>query len=114
MSVGLIEAGGCEEMKMRYAMLGLLGLVSAGAVMTAGTRPAAAFDFPYCLQGNEIGMPGECTYPSYEACEMAASGRGLYCNINPRVAFLPPPPPQAYEPAPEPRRHGRRYQNHGY
>lgn len=98
---------------MRYAMLGLFGLVSAGAVMTVGARPAAAFDYPYCLQGNEIGIPGECTYPSYEACEFAASGRGLYCNINPRVAFLPPPP-EVYEPAPAPRRHGRRHQNPSY
>jgi hypothetical protein len=102
-------------MKMRYAMLGLLGLVSAGAVMTAGTRPAAAFDYPYCLQGNEFGIPGECSYPSYEACQEAASGRGLYCNINPRVAFLRPAPPDL-DPVPAPYHHHRRHhhRNPGY
>jgi hypothetical protein len=95
-------------MKMRYAMLGLLGLMSAGAVMTTSATPAAAFDFPYCLQGRDWGIPGECSYSSYEACEASASGRGLYCNVNPRVAFLPPP-------SAEPRRHhGRRYREDNY
>ena len=98
---------------MRYAVLGLLGLVSAGAMTTAGVRPAAAFDYPYCLQGNEVGIPGECSYPSYEACETAASGRGLYCGINPRVAFLRPAP-AALDPVPGPRHHGRHYQNPSY
>jgi Protein of unknown function (DUF3551) len=92
---------------MRFAMLGLLGLMSAGAVMTAGASPAAAFDYPYCLQGQEWGMPGECSYPSYEACQAAASGRGLSCNINPRVAFQQPPQP-------DPRRYGRRHPDYNY
>jgi hypothetical protein len=88
-------------MNMRHAMLALFGLLSAGAVTVAGTGSAAAHDYPFCLQGQEIGIPGDCSYPSYEACLAAASGRGLYCNINPRVAFQAPQP--------EPRRHGRRY-----
>ncbi|MEO6843383.1 MAG: DUF3551 domain-containing protein [Bradyrhizobium sp.] len=88
-------------MKMRHAMLALFGLLSACAVTMAGTGSAAAFDYPYCLQGQELGVPGDCRYPSYEACMAAASGRGLYCNINPRVAFEPPQP--------EPRRRGQRY-----
>lgn len=86
---------------MRHAMLALFGLLSASAVTIAGTGSAAAFDYPYCVQGKEVGVPGDCSFPSYESCMAAASGRGVYCNINPRVAFRQPPPP--------PLRHGRRY-----
>jgi hypothetical protein len=89
------------KMNMRHVMLGLFGLLSAGAVTMAGTGSAAAFDYPFCIQGGEVGIPGDCSYPSYEVCSAAASGRGLYCSINPRVGFRQPPP--------EPRRHGRRY-----
>jgi hypothetical protein len=92
-------------MNMRHVMLGLFGLLSAGAVTMAGTGSAAAFDYPFCIQGAELGIPGDCSYPSYEACLAAASGRNLYCNINPRVAFRAPPPDQQ----PEPRHRGRRY-----
>lgn len=72
---------------MRKAVLAVMTLLAAGAVSLAGSAPAAAFDYPYCLQGRGVGIPGDCSYPSYEACMAAASGRALYCNINPRVAF---------------------------
>jgi hypothetical protein len=72
---------------MRNAMLAAAVLVSAGAATMAGSTPAAAFDYPYCLQGRGVGIPGECSYRSYAECMASASGRGLYCNINPRVAF---------------------------
>jgi hypothetical protein len=79
---------------MRSTMLMGLGLLSAAMAMTAGAGPAAAFDYPYCIQGGEWGVPGDCSYPSYEACLASASGRNVYCNINPRVAFRQPPPPR--------------------
>ncbi|HEY0850507.1 MAG TPA: DUF3551 domain-containing protein [Bradyrhizobium sp.] len=72
---------------MRKTVLAVMTLLAAGAVSLAGSAPAAAFDYPYCLQGRGVGIPGDCSYPSYEACMAAASGRALYCNINPRVAF---------------------------
>jgi hypothetical protein len=72
---------------MRHAMLAILTLLAAGAAMTAGSGPAAAFDFPYCIQGRGWGVPGDCSYRSYAECMTTASGRGVYCNINPRVAF---------------------------
>lgn len=66
--------------------LSCLALAAAGAfLMTAA--PAAAFDYPYCLQGRQTGVPGECSYASYRQCQAAASGRDAFCNINPRVAF---------------------------
>jgi Protein of unknown function (DUF3551) len=72
---------------MRKTMLGLMTVLAAGAASVAGPAPAAAYDYPYCLQGRGIGIPGECAYRSYAECMASASGRALYCNINPRVAF---------------------------
>jgi C4-dicarboxylate transporter len=52
---------------MRNAMLATLALLAAAAATVAGSGPAAAIDYPYCI-------------PS-------ASGRRVYCNVNPRAAF---------------------------
>ncbi len=72
---------------MRNAILAILSLSAALAATFAGASPAAAHDYPYCLQGCGIGIPGECAYSSYAQCMASASGRALYCDINPRVAF---------------------------
>ena len=72
---------------MRKTMLAMMTVLAAGVASTTGSTPAAAYDYPYCLQGRGVGVPGDCSYPSYAACMASASGRGLYCNINPRVAF---------------------------
>jgi aspartate/methionine/tyrosine aminotransferase len=89
-------------------MLMGLGLLSAAVTMTAGAGPAAAFDYPYCIQGGEVGVPGDCSYPSYEACLASASGRNVYCNINPRVAFQRQQPPLRHGRQPYPDYDGRR------
>jgi hypothetical protein len=86
-------------MIMRKAMLALLVWSAAGAATVAGSGPAAAFDYPYCLQGRGVGVPGDCSYQSYAQCMASASGRAVYCNINPRVAFGE-------------QRHGRPYRNY--
>ena len=72
---------------MRNAMLAMLALSAAAVGTVAGSSPAAAYDYPYCLQGRTVGIPGDCSYSSYRQCMASASGRGLYCNINPRVAY---------------------------
>ncbi len=72
---------------MRNAMLAILTLSAALAATLAGPSPAAAYDYPYCLQGRGVGSPGDCAYSSYAQCMVSASGRALYCNINPRVAY---------------------------
>ena len=72
---------------MRNAMLAMVALMSAGAATIVGPTPAAAIDYPYCIQGGGWGVPGDCSYRSYAECMASASGRALYCNINPRVAF---------------------------
>jgi hypothetical protein len=46
---------------------------------------AAAYD--YCRQGRGIGIPGECADSNYAQCMASASGRGLYCNVNPCFAY---------------------------
>jgi hypothetical protein len=72
---------------MRNAMLVMMALLAAGAATLAGPTPAAAIDYPYCLQGGGWGIPGDCAYRSYAECQASLSGRYGYCNINPRVAF---------------------------
>ena len=72
---------------MRNAMLAMMALFAAGTASVAGSSPAAAYDYPFCAQGRGVGIPGDCSYTSYAQCMASASGRGLYCNINPRAAF---------------------------
>ena len=72
---------------MRNAVFAILALSAAAAATVAGSSPAAAYDYPYCLQGRGIGIPGDCSYATYGQCMASASGRALYCDINPRVAF---------------------------
>ena len=84
---------------MRNAMFATLTLSAVLAATLAGPSPAAAYDYPYCLQGRGIGIPGECAYSSYAQCMASASGRALYCNVNPRVAFRQQPRrARAYDP----------------
>ena len=84
---------------MRNAMLAILALLAAGAATLAGSTPAAAIDYPWCIQGGGWGVPGDCSYRSYAECMATASGRWVYCNVNPRVAF-------------ERQRRGRLYRNY--
>ncbi len=72
---------------MRNSILAILALTAATAATVAGSSPAAAYDYPYCVQGRGIGIPGDCSYNTYAQCMASASGRGLYCNVNPRAAF---------------------------
>ncbi len=75
--------------------------VMAGAATFAGSAPAAA-DYPWCAQGRGVGIPGDCSYQTYAQCMASASGRALYCNINPRAAYGQQQPP----------RRGRHYRNY--
>jgi hypothetical protein len=71
---------------MRKTILTVSALAAAIVAM-ATSGPAAAFDYPWCAQGRGVGIPGDCSYRTYGQCMASASGRNLYCNINPRVAF---------------------------
>jgi hypothetical protein len=85
---------------MRNAMLAVLALTAAGAGTMAGSAPAVAYDYPWCIQGRGWGIPGDCSYQTYAQCAASASGRDVYCNVNPRVAFGQLP------------RRGRHYRNY--
>ncbi len=72
---------------MRNAKLAMLVILAAGAAAVASPRPAAAYDSPWCITGGGWGYPGECYYQTYAQCLASASGRRVWCNVNPRVAF---------------------------
>jgi hypothetical protein len=67
--------------------LAAITLTAAGVTSLAVSTPAAAQDYAYCLQSQDTGIPGDCSYSSYGQCMVSASGRGATCSINPRVAF---------------------------
>ena len=72
---------------MRKTILTMAALSAAAIITTVTTGPAAAYDYPWCAQGRGVGVPGDCSYQTYGQCMASASGRNLYCNVNPRVAF---------------------------
>jgi hypothetical protein len=81
---------------MRKLVLAMMAVTAGYVAALATSAPAAAYDYPWCLQGRNEGIPGDCAYQTYAQCEASASGRFAYCNINPRVAFgrLPPRRPR--------------------
>jgi hypothetical protein len=76
--------------------LAVTALTAASIASLATSSAASAHDYPYCLQGRDTGIPGDCSYSSYAQCMASASGRNAYCNINPRAAFGARPYPRAY------------------
>jgi hypothetical protein len=65
----------------------IIAALAASTILAGGVSPAAAHDYPYCLQGRTWGYPGNCEFTSYQQCLASASGTDAYCGINPRVAF---------------------------
>jgi uncharacterized protein DUF3551 len=78
---------------MRRLLLAAMAVAAAGVAGVATSIPAAAQPDAWCIQGRDQGIPGDCSYASYEQCMATASGRDAYCNVNPRVAFGRPLPP---------------------
>jgi hypothetical protein len=72
---------------MRKLVIAMMALTAAGAATLPTTAPAAAYDYPWCVQGKGVGIPGDCSYRTYAQCMASASGRYVSCNVNPRVAF---------------------------
>jgi len=62
-------------------------MLATGFATFASSVPARAYDYPWCTQGRSVGYPGDCSYQSYAQCMASASGRNLYCGINPRAAY---------------------------
>ena len=59
----------------------LVALVSA----TVLAVPATAGK--YCVQGPNMGYPGDCSYSTFAQCQASASGTIDGCGINPRYAY---------------------------
>jgi len=55
--------------------------------LPASAQPSNPYDYPYCIQGGDYGLPGLCRFTSYLQCSAEASGRLAYCGPNPRFAF---------------------------
>ena len=72
---------------MRKLMMMAMASLVFGIAMTAGAAPAAAREYPWCIQGGGWGYPGECNYATYQQCQAAASGRYVACGVNPVFAF---------------------------
>jgi len=72
---------------MRRMMVTAAALVGAAMASVAGAAPAAAYDYPWCVQGRGVGYPGECSYQTFRQCQASASGRNVSCGVNPVVAF---------------------------
>ena len=72
---------------MRQLILAMMAVTAAGAATLATSAPAAAYDYPWCVQGRGVGYPGDCSYTSRAQCMASASGRLASCGVNPRVAF---------------------------
>ena len=81
---------------MRTAVLALaaIGLFSALDVTAADAR-----GYPYCMR-TRYGTD-DCSYPTYQACALSASGLGATCFANPAMAYGRRPPP-AYVDGPVP------------
>jgi hypothetical protein len=66
-------------------------IAAAAAASLAGfavsSSPAAAWDYPYCLRGDQSGYPGSCNFVSYGQCQATASGTNSYCDVNPSFAY---------------------------
>jgi hypothetical protein len=110
-----IPRRGAKETNMRKLILALAAVVAAGAATLVTSAPAAAG--AYCLQGRDMGFPGDCSYATYGQCMASASGRGASCNISPGAAYSQGYGYQGYgyqDQPPPPRRGRRAYQGDYY
>lgn len=61
----------------------LLALATSVTIFATGVTGLAAGDHRYCLQGEEFGGAGDCSFTSYQQCQATASGRTASCGANP-------------------------------
>ena len=57
------------------------------ALVTATVFAVPATAGKYCVQGPNIGYPGDCSYSTYAQCQASASGTIDGCGITPRYAY---------------------------
>ena len=73
---------------MRKLIAAIIIFAAAGiATLATSTPAAAAHDYPWCVQGWGVDIPGDCSYRTYAQCMASASGRNAWCAENPRAAL---------------------------
>ena len=71
---------------MRKFIAAIIIFAAAGiATLATSTPAAAAHDYPWCVQGWGVDIPGDCSYQTYAQCMASASGRNAWCAENPRA-----------------------------
>jgi hypothetical protein len=75
------------ELEMRKIIGAAAFVAMVFTALPASAQPNDPYDYPYCIQGHDYGLPGLCRFRSYLECEATASGTLSYCGINPRFAF---------------------------
>jgi hypothetical protein len=68
----------------------VLALATSATIFVTGVTEAAAGDYAYCIQGEEFGGAGDCSFASYQQCRATASGRTAYCGANVRSPNVVP------------------------
>ena len=56
------------------------------ALVTATLFAAPAVAGKYCVQGPNMGYPGDCSYSTYAQCQASTSGAIDGCGVDPRYA----------------------------
>ena len=72
---------------MREIIAAAAFVAVAFTALPAYAQPSDPYDYPYCLQGHQYGLPGLCQFTSYQQCQASAYGTFSYCGFNPRFAF---------------------------
>ena len=73
------------ETKTTYRFLPTAACIGA-VVSFLGLAPsvAQARDYPYCIKGDYyVSAAGDCSFDTYQQCLATASGRRMYCDVNP-------------------------------
>jgi hypothetical protein len=83
---------------MRY-LLFALALTTTGLAMQTG--PAAAREYPFCIQSRDTTGHGDCRFTTFEQCQAAIRGIRGGCYANPWVQYYEEEP---VRPAPRQRR----------
>jgi hypothetical protein len=81
---------------MRSALQAVLALCTLAMAVIAEMAPAAAYDYPWCVYGEELGFSGDCSYQTREQCLASSFGRSrTYCDVNRRLLFERQQPEQS-------------------
>jgi hypothetical protein len=76
------------EIEMRKIIGAAAFVAMVFTALPASAQESDPYDYPYCLQGGDYGLPGLCQFTSYLQCQATAWGTISYCGINPRFAYF--------------------------